>query len=286
MISEVGGKKINIISLHPYIKGDLNLIIADKGLSPRHKELIKQAKVVILPQGCKAEVYWFCRWHCPYVFPNYDYRYPGEGKIGDTLLWQELNLPHPHTVIYPDTHTFFSVHSFNFDHLPLPFPFVLKGNKGGEGDMVYLIEDIKTLENTLNMLVSLEKHHNFHGFIIQEFIPNQTKDLRVVIIGSKRFFYWRVQKEGRWKNNLAQGAIIDKNVPLEVQKVILPYLDRLCQKTGLNLAAIDILYPEKRGPLFLEINYYFGRQGLGGSDRFYQLLEETIEEWLQGIKLV
>lgn len=277
-------KSLNVISLHPYIKGDISLIIADRDLSPRHKELIKQAKAVVLPQGCKGEIYWFCRWHCRHVFPNYDYRYPGEGKIGDTLLWQTLNLPHPHTVIYPDTHSFFAVHSLNFERLPFSFPFVLKGNKGGEGDMIYLVEDLSTLETTLNMLSSLERHHNRHGFIIQEFIPDQTKDLRVIIIGKKRFFYWRVQKEKKWKANVAQGAVIDKNVPLKVQRAVAPYLDKLCQKTGINLAAIDMLYPKNRGPLFLEINYYFGRRGLGGSEKFYQLLEETVNEWLQGIK--
>ncbi|MCD6319875.1 MAG: glutathione synthase [Candidatus Desulfofervidaceae bacterium] len=278
------GKTFNIISLHPYIKGDINFIIADKELSPRQKELIKQAKAIILSQGCKAEIYWFCRWHCPYVFPNYDYRYPGEGKIGDALLWQTLNLPHPRTIIYPDIHSFFAIHSLNFDRLPFPFPFVLKGNKGGEGDMVYMIENTRILEEILNMLSSLERHHNRHGFIIQEFIPAQTKDLRVIIIGKKRFFFWRIQKGGGWKSNLAQGAVIDSDVSLEVQRAIAPYLDKLCQKTGINLAAIDILCPKDKEPLFLEINYFFGRRGLGGSERFYQLLEEAVKEWLQGIE--
>ena len=70
---------------------------------------------------------------------------------------------------------------------------------------------------------------------------------------------------------------------MEVQKRVNPYLDKLCRQTGINLAAIDLLIPKIEKPLFLEINYYFGRKALGGSDRFYQLLDKTIKEWLKAI---
>jgi ribosomal protein S6--L-glutamate ligase len=33
-------------------------------------------------------------------------------------------------------------------------------------------------------------------------------------------------------------------------------------------------------PLFLEINYYFGRRGLGGSERYYSMVHQAIREWL------
>ncbi len=272
-----------VISFHPCIEADLNLLIADHALHPRQKELIYQAKAIILPQGCRRDVYWFCRWHCPHVFPNYDLRFPGEGKVGDALLWKSLGLPHPRTVIYPDTTSFYHLHFVRNTSLPFSFPFVLKANRGGEGSMVFLIESQKEIEEKLSMLKSLEKNQNWHGFILQEFIPNQKKDLRVVIIGQRRFFFWRIQREDHWKTNLAQGAVIDKEVSTKVQKRVNPYLDKFCCQTGINLAAIDLLIPNVETPLFLEINYYFGRQALGGSDRFYQLLDEVIKEWLKTI---
>jgi ribosomal protein S6--L-glutamate ligase len=37
--------------------------------------------------------------------------------------------------------------------------------------------------------------------------------------------------------------------------------------------------------MFLEINYFFGRTGLGGSKRFYRLLEAAIDSWLAGLGL-
>ena len=36
---------------------------------------------------------------------------------------------------------------------------------------------------------------------------------------------------------------------------------------------------------FLEINFFFGRTGLGGSERFYSLLRQAIEGWLDRLGL-
>ena len=56
-----------------------------------------------------------------------------------------------------------------------------------------------------------------------------------------------------------------------------------CARAGVNLAGFDLLFdrsaPAPR-PLFLEINYYFGRRALGGSEAFYRLLEKAAGQWL------
>jgi ribosomal protein S6--L-glutamate ligase len=66
----------------------------------------------------------------------------------------------------------------------------------------------------------------------------------------------------------------------------------ICRKqeleTRINLAGFDLLFPEndpQAGPLFLEINYFFGRQGLGGSLEYYDLFEEGVTTWLSGLGL-
>ncbi|MBW1888483.1 MAG: hypothetical protein JRI52_09070, partial [Deltaproteobacteria bacterium] len=59
---------------------------------------------------------------------------------------------------------------------------------------------------------------------------------------------------------------------------------KLSRATCINLAAIDFVFPFDRPdpyPLFLEINYYFGRRGLGGSLNYYRLLFEAVQEWLK-----
>jgi ribosomal protein S6--L-glutamate ligase len=54
-------------------------------------------------------------------------------------------------------------------------------------------------------------------------------------------------------------------------------------RTGINLAAVDFVFtlndPEPTA-FFLEINYSFGRRGLGGTLAFYDLLLEAAREWL------
>jgi ribosomal protein S6--L-glutamate ligase len=60
--------------------------------------------------------------------------------------------------------------------------------------------------------------------------------------------------------------------------------DNFRKLTGINLAGIDIIFHkddlEGKKPLLLEVNYFFGRKGLGGNEVYYQLLNETVREWL------
>jgi ribosomal protein S6--L-glutamate ligase len=71
-------------------------------------------------------------------------------------------------------------------------------------------------------------------------------------------------------------------------------VETFCSKTGINLAGFDLLYPDALGtqdedngarPFFLEINYYFGRRGLGGSDRYYELVDMAVAQWAKSLGL-
>ena len=68
-----------------------------------------------------------------------------------------------------------------------------------------------------------------------------------------------------------------------LKKEAIKAVEGFCRRTGINVAGFDILFNRTRNPdtpLFLEINYYFGRRGLGGSLRFYGLLEQAADRWL------
>jgi ribosomal protein S6--L-glutamate ligase len=59
-----------------------------------------------------------------------------------------------------------------------------------------------------------------------------------------------------------------------------------CRRTKINLAGFDVLFNENDGrknphPLLLEINYFFGRTGIGGSEVFYTMLQAQIDHWLK-----
>jgi ribosomal protein S6--L-glutamate ligase len=58
---------------------------------------------------------------------------------------------------------------------------------------------------------------------------------------------------------------------------------RFCHLAGINLAGFDLMFPDEGPPVFIEINFNFGRKGLGGTPGFRKLFKEAVELWQQGI---
>ena len=164
----------------------------------------------------------------------------------------------------------------------MPFPFVLKGDRGGGGWAVFLIRNEYDLVTRLEILAD-EYLHATKRFIAQAYVPHGGRDLRVVVIGSIIKAYWRCQyKPGEFRNNVGRGAVINYDLDPELTKRGMRSVEDFCSKTGINLAAFDVLFdrsqPEPE-PLLSEINFLFGRKGLGGSPRFYELLNQAVQQW-------
>jgi len=269
-----------IVSMHPIIEGDQ--FYWDRGVWD--KDLfgeLKKAAAIILPQTVERELYCLCKKVCPLVFPNYDLRFLWEGKIGDTLAFWTYGMKHPHTLVFPRVETLRGDHSQMNHAAPelLPYPFVMKGAHAGEGRQVWLIEDESELEEKLQTLLHLELHDS-SGFVIQEYLPALDKDLRVVVVGDQVHSYWR--KARTFLHNVARGGEIDTASDKELQEVGREKVREFCRRSGINLAAFDLVFPAAdEEPFFLEINYTFGRTGLGGSERFYTLLRDAVNQWLQ-----
>jgi ribosomal protein S6--L-glutamate ligase len=278
-----------ILSYHPCFEGDKNILCA--GREPDESDLaaIKAARAVILPQGCRQSLYEMARGHCKNVFPNYDVRFNYPGKIEQICLFQETQAPHPKTRTYLTVQDFFSSTS-DLQPAICNLPLVFKFDWGGEGDNVFLIRDAQAFQEILQRAAAFEKSGQ-KGFLIQEYIPHQNRTLRVVIIGAQIISYWRVQKSPEnFCANLAKGAVIDTDTDPDLQTNAAASLKNFCKKTGINLAGFDFLFSsdprsefEINTPLFLEINYFFGRSGLGGSERFYELLNAEITRWIQNL---
>jgi ribosomal protein S6--L-glutamate ligase len=267
-----------ILSYHPCFVGDQNRLCAGREPNEEDAAAMAVADAVILPQGCSRSLYRLARRHCQRVFPNYDARFAYPGKTGQVRLFRKFGAPHPETRLYPDTATV----AASFCPLPPPvaFPLVFKFDWGGEGEGVHRIEDPDMLLRRLNPANSEPPA----PCLIQELVPHGQKTLRVVVIGTTMRSYWKVvQKPARFGASLARGAAIDALTDPELQAAGKEAVADFCQKSGIDLAGFDLIFPEdsKRSrPLFLEINYFFGRRGLGGSDRFYEILEKEIRHWL------
>lgn len=267
-----------LLSFNPVIDGDRFIW----NLAPWDSELlaaIKMAKAVVLPQTVTREFYRLCRENCTKVFPNYDLRFSWEGKVGDTFLFWTFGVPHPQTMTFPKVESLVNEHPEMMAESVLPdFPFVIKGACGGEGRYVWLVESQEKFDKILSMLKKCELEGLF-GFVIQEYLPGLQRDLRVVIIGEEIISYWRI-RDGFY-HNIAKGGEIDFDSDRHLQKKGQEAVRKLCVKTGINLAAFDLVFVEPNDePIFLEINYTFGRVGLGGSEAFYKLLGKEVRNWL------
>ncbi|NVM57136.1 MAG: glutathione synthase, partial [Desulfobacterales bacterium] len=249
---------------------------------------ICQARAVILPQGCSEALYRMCRKHCAHVFPNYDARFDYPGKLGQARLFQKVGAPFPRTYAF-DKVSYYHDHYGQSGHKgPLGFPCVFKFDWGGEGEEVFLLGTAEALEQTLQRAQVAEQSGQ-KGFLLQEYVPCGGRSLRVVVIGDELFSYWRQQQNtSQFLINLKAGAVIDHGSDPELQQAGKGIVRDFCLNTGIKLAGFDLLFPRNEkapAPLFLEINYFFGRRGLGGSFAYYELVDKAVRAWLSTLGL-
>ena len=275
-----------ILSFHPLYEADLNILCA--GRDPGQEELtaIRTAAAVILPQGCRESLYTMARANCPHVFPNYDKRFEFPDKIGQTRLFQQMDAAHPRTLTYDSVAAYHKAPPPSKPVPGLPYPFVFKFDWGGEGDNVFLVKSPRELEKLINRAKSYEKTGQY-GFLFQEYIPAQGRSLRVVVIYRKFISYWRQQESSSdFYTNIQKGAALEFDKDPHIQEKAKTLAEHFCSQSGINLAGFDFLFSEtalnngRIEPLFLEINYFFGRKGLGGSDAYYKILEQEIDNYI------
>lgn len=274
-------KRDYILSFNPVVKADVYRLCADRKPNERDIAIIKGAKAVILPQGCSPDLYWTVIRYCPKVFPDYRCRFIYPGKTGQVRMFRAFGFPHPLTMLFGSV--------MDLPHFMLDFfkyPVVVKSSGGGEGEDIFLVSDRRTMRETLDQIFLIEKA-GFKGFLVQDYIPNDGKDLRVVIMGNRLYAYWRVAPRGEFLHNISRGAKYELDLDERKKEAGLSLAATLRKLTGINLAGIDVIFhkddKEGKNPLLLEINYFFGRTGLGGNDIYYRLLNETVEEWVSSV---
>ena len=275
-----------IVSFHSIIEADKNIICAGREPNAADLAAIKAAKAVILNQGCSRSLYEAARANCPNVFPNFDAKFKYPGKIGQINLFRKINICHPSTEIYSDIASFHAKYDQPPYRFPWQYPIVFKLDWGGEGDTVYLVNSAENLQKILKQTAEFEKSGQT-GFLLQEYVPSNNKTLRVVVIGQRVIAYWRIQQNTHdFHASLSKGAVIDSKAHPELQQKAVVVVRQVCQKTGINLAGFDVIFSseiEDPEPMLLEINYFFGRKGLGGSEAYYKILQKEVRTWLDGI---
>ena len=276
-----------ILSFHPCFDTDVQVILGARRLDSPDLELIRDAEAIVLPQGCPEDLFQACSRSDALIFPNYEKRFKYPGKMGQSLLFRNFGLLHPVTLCWPTVDKFKKAYPDPelFSH---NLPFLIKDDKSHEAEGVHFVEDRSSLSEALDYLI-LRERSGMSGFVTQEFVPSGGNVLRAVIIGKRVITYWkRPNKPGQVITTISRDAIIDSEWKPDLQEKGKEQAHVLTEKTGINLAAVDFVFPlslKRPTPFFLEINYYFGRRGLGGTENYYRLLYQAVQEWLLEIGL-
>ncbi len=272
-----------IVSFHPLFEAGKNIICAGREPDADDLAAIKAAAAVVLPQGCRQSLYEMARANCRHVFPNYKARFNFPGKIGQIELFRETGTAHPAAELYPSVTDFKQNYGKAPEDIPFGLPCVFKFDWGGEGETVCLINSLDDLKEILEKAALFEKSGQ-KGFLLQQYVPTNGRTLRVIIIAQAMISYWRIQQStDGFMSSVSRGAHIDTASQPELQNAARAFVHDFCVKTGIDLAGFDVIFSveeENCQPLLLEINYFFGRRGLGGSDAYYEILKKEIDNWL------
>ncbi|GAE94240.1 ribosomal protein S6 glutaminyl transferase [Gracilibacillus boraciitolerans JCM 21714] len=222
-----------------YIKPDLMF---------KELEKLEEADLVLFPET----------WQVPslvhglkkQIFPSIETIQLGSNKIEMTrALWTVAKEYVPYTEILANTEA-------NIQSIleTFPFPFVAKEAKNSMGNGVFLID----AESEFREYTSSNK-----VLYIQEYLPNDGKDLRVCIIGEEIYAaYWRIGQQGEFLHNVSQGgSVCSQFIPEQALELVL----KTAKALNINHAGFDIIVSGGKYYI-LEFNVLFGNQGLIGRD--------------------
>ena len=131
-------------------------------------------------------------------------------------------------------------------------PLVLKPRFGSWGEGVYRCEDERSLRATLVGLAETSWYPR-HGALVQELVPPQGYDLRILVAGGRVVgAVRRVAAAGEWRTNIALGGVREpvSDPPSEACALALA----AARASGAALVGVDLLPGAQRSWVVLELN--------------------------------
>lgn len=138
------------------------------------------------------------------------------------------------------------------------FPVILKLLSGTQGIGVMLVENMTTMEATLDTLWSLGQ-----DILIQECVQESLgRDIRVIVVGGKIVASMRRQARiGDFRSNFHRGGIATTvDLPEEYKRTAI----EATKIVGLEVAGVDLLEAHS-GPKVIEVNSSPGMEGIEGA---------------------
>ena len=96
-------------------------------------------------------------------------------------------------------------------------------------------------------------HKNY--MLLQKFLPNNSYDTRVVVIGKRAFAFQRLNRPNDFR---ASGSDFYEVDPRKIDSRFIEIAFRVSKNLGFDSMAYDFLYDEDKEPVIVEISYVFG----------------------------
>ncbi len=232
--------------------------------------LVGGALGVILPVYLSPVRYRAITHHAKDWFPNLEPRFLYKGKCSQIELFRQSGVRHPESILFHSPSAM--VEAVQWGRLSWEYPFVMKGDSGGGGVSVFPVHDHKDLQRGCAKLKRNEPA------LVQRWIQHGGRDLRVVVYGDRAFSYFRVG-DGSFYNNVCRGGRLDHRSHEAMQQRGRLAVLKLCGKASIHVAGFDLMFPDEGPPVFVEINFHFGRKGLGGTGQHRRHMGEAIQRW-------
>jgi [lysine-biosynthesis-protein LysW]--L-2-aminoadipate ligase len=189
-------------------------------------------------------------------------------KLATSRALGDAGVPHPRTahVTAP------------FDGVPFATPVVVKPRFGSWGQDVVLCEDAGALRRHLASIAERPWFAS-HGALVQELVPPQGHDVRLVVaggcvVGAIR----RVAAPGEWRTNVALGAVRE---PVEPEPELCDLAIRAAAAVEGDLVGVDLLPAGDGGWVVIEINgavEFNEAYSLHGADVFRRTIDALLPD--------
>lgn len=258
------------VSFQPAVPMEENLPPYSDPADPAVTAILRQAAGVLLPQYVSQWRYAAITRHARSWFPRQNARFTHYGKTRQILLFREMGVRYPESRMYSSPALL--IEDFLRHGSPWGYPLVVKGDTGGGGSLVFPVHQATDLPRCVDRLPP------DRPALIQSWVEHGGKDLRVVVYGDRTVTYFRVGG-GQFYNNVCRGGRLDHAGWPHLQEKGSAVVLGFCQRAGIDVAGFDLMFPDDGDPVFVEINYHFGRKGLGGTKGHRAYLLEAIRRW-------
>jgi RimK family alpha-L-glutamate ligase len=116
-------------------------------------------------------------------------------------------------------------------------------------------------------------------FYLQQFIPHNNRDLRVMVVGNKCIAAME-RVSDNWKTNVSRGA---KPWAFQITKEIREASLKAARALGADYCGVDLLYGEDGNLYVLEVNSMPAWQGLQQVTEF-DIAERLVENFIEAVK--